>query len=67
MPTDALISLARAAAAAHSLDPALVCAVCEQESSWDPFAIRYEPAFYDRYVAPQLAQCPGDSCRSWGR
>jgi soluble lytic murein transglycosylase-like protein len=47
-----LISLARAAALAHSLDPALVCAVCEQESAWNPWAIRYEPGFLARYVAP---------------
>ena len=30
----------------------LVCAVIEQESAWDPHAIRYEPAFRARYVAP---------------
>jgi soluble lytic murein transglycosylase-like protein len=47
-----LISVARAAALAHSLDPALVCAVCEQESAWNPWAIRYEPGFLARYVAP---------------
>jgi soluble lytic murein transglycosylase-like protein len=47
-----LIALARAAAAQHLLDSALVCAVIEQESSWEPHAIRYEPAFRTRYVAP---------------
>jgi hypothetical protein len=47
-----LIVLARAAAANHSLDPALVCAIVEQESAWDPHAIRYEPGFRTRYVAP---------------
>jgi soluble lytic murein transglycosylase-like protein len=52
MNRDSLIALARAAAAAHSLDPALVCAVCEQESAWNPWAIRYEPGFLARYVAP---------------
>lgn len=46
------IALAQAAAAQHNLDPALVCAVVEQESNWEPFAIRYEPAFRARYVAP---------------
>jgi len=50
-PTDLLI-LARTAAANHSLDAPLVCAVIEQESAWDPHAIRYEPAFRARYVAP---------------
>jgi len=43
---------ARLAAVKHGLDPALVCAVCEQESSWDTWAYRYEPAFERRY-------CPG--------
>jgi soluble lytic murein transglycosylase-like protein len=37
------IALARKAAAAQSLDPALVCAVVEQESAWNPWAMRYEP------------------------
>lgn len=50
-----LIALARTTAEAHQLDAALVCAICEQESAWNPWAIRYEPAFYLRYVAPQLA------------
>lgn len=46
-----LVSLARKAAAAQSLDPALVCAIVEQESSWNPWAMRYEPAFFAKYVA----------------
>jgi soluble lytic murein transglycosylase-like protein len=46
------VSLARKIAAAHSLDPALVCAVVEQESAWNPWAMRYEPAFFTKYVAP---------------
>ena len=52
MPTPNLIALARAAAAAHALDPALVCAIVEQESAWNTYAIRYEPGFRTRYVAP---------------
>lgn len=52
LPSADLIALARAAAAAHELDPALVCAVVEQESAWDTHAIRYEPGFRTRYVAP---------------
>ena len=47
-----IIDLARRIAAAHGLDPALVCAVIEQESAWNPWAVRYEPAFLSRYVAP---------------
>lgn len=51
-PSAELLALARAAATKHALDPALVCAVIEQESSWDTHAIRYEPAFRVHYVAP---------------
>src|SRR5882762_6293807 len=43
--------MARKAAAAQSLDGALVCAVVEQESGWNPWAMRYEPAFFAKYVA----------------
>jgi soluble lytic murein transglycosylase-like protein len=50
-----LIALARATAEAHQLDAALVCAICEQESAWNPWAIRYEPAFFAHYIAPQLS------------
>jgi len=56
MPTTTVppevIDLARQIAREHSLDPALVCAVIEQESAWNPWAVRYEPAFLSRYVAP---------------
>ncbi len=51
-PPDRLIGLARKIAAEHHLYPELVCAICEQESAWDPWAIRYEPAFHKRYVEP---------------
>src|SRR5712671_40083 len=52
MTRDELILLAKQTATANQLDPALVCAVVEQESSWNPFAIRYEPAFFEKYIAP---------------
>lgn len=48
-----LIATAKRIAEQHGLDPVLVCAVCEQESAWDTSAIRFEPAFFARYVAPQ--------------
>ena len=51
-PSPDILALARSAAARHALDPALVCAVVEQESAWDAHAIRYEPGFRTRYVAP---------------
>lgn len=46
------IELAKSQARSCGLDAALVCAVCEQESSWNPWAIRYEPEFYLRYLLP---------------
>lgn len=49
-----LPEIAKEVAKEYGLDPALVCAVCEQESSWNPWAIRYEPAFFTRYVSPLL-------------
>ena len=63
-----LVSLARLAAAQHSLDSALVCAIVEQESSWDPYAIRYEPAFRTRYVSPLGLPATEEVARSisWG-
>lgn len=45
-----LQQIARALAEGMSLDPALVQAVCETESSWNPWAVRFEPGFYRRYV-----------------
>jgi len=47
-----LIDLAKQTAAKYGLDPNIVCAVIEQESGWNPSAIRYEPAFMTKYVAP---------------
>lgn len=47
-----LMALARKAAEAEGLDEAVVCAVVEQESAWNPWAIRYEPLFFAKYVAP---------------
>jgi soluble lytic murein transglycosylase-like protein len=63
-----LLSLARAIAARHALPPALVSAVVEQESAWDPYAIRYEPAFRTRYVAPLGLPSTEEIARSisWG-
>jgi soluble lytic murein transglycosylase-like protein len=50
---DARIALANKWAAKYGLDPFLVCAVIEQESSWNPFAVRFESAFLAHYVKPQ--------------
>ncbi len=63
-----LIALARAAAADYALEPALVCAVIEQESGWDTHAMRYESAFRTRYVAPLGLPASEEIARSisWG-
>ena len=47
-----LLALARRAADAEGLDSVLVCAVIEQESAWNTWAMRYEPLFFAKYVAP---------------
>lgn len=58
MNQDQLIALAKQIAVEYGLPPEMVCAVCEQESSWNPTAWRYEPAFYDRYIAPMTGLSP---------
>ena len=55
-----LEAAAKVAALAHKLDYSLVAAVIEQESNWYPWAIRYEPGFYLKYVVP-LALSPTES------
>ena len=67
-PTTEIVALARTIASVHGLDSALVCAVVEQESAWDPHAIRYEPGFRASYVAPLNLPCTEEIARSisWG-
>ena len=67
-PSSALTDLARDTASRHSLDAGLVCAMIEQESAWDPHAIRYEPGFRLRYVAPLRLPPSEEIARSisWG-
>lgn len=47
---DARIALAAKAAAKYGLDPYVLCALIEQESGWEPGAVRYEPAFFRHYI-----------------
>lgn len=54
-PPPHYVCLARDAARAHALWPDLVCAIIEQESAWNPWALRYEPAFYAKYIAARMA------------
>jgi soluble lytic murein transglycosylase-like protein len=52
MSQQELIEMAKTIATNHGLDPTLVCAIVEQESSWNTWAIRYEPNFYLHYIRP---------------
>lgn len=45
-----LEQLARDKAKAAHLNEALVCAICEHESKWNPWLSRYEPGFFARYL-----------------
>lgn len=47
-----LVTLAKSIAQGQNLVPELVCAIIEQESTWNPWAIRYEPEFMREYIAP---------------
>lgn len=38
----------------HEIDSILFLALCEQESSYNEFAVRLEPKFLDRYISKQL-------------
>ena len=50
------LALAKKWATKYGLDPLIVCAVIEQESGWNPWASRFEPAFEQRYIKPALPE-----------
>jgi soluble lytic murein transglycosylase-like protein len=62
-----LLALAHKSALTQSLDPALVCAVVEQESGWNTWAMRYEPAFFTKYVAPLYTNNKITATEAWAR
>jgi len=55
--TEAVL-LAKRTAIDHGLNPTLVCAVVEQESGWNSWAVRFEPVFEHRYIRPALPMAP---------
>jgi soluble lytic murein transglycosylase-like protein len=66
---DARISLARKYGVKYLLDTALICGLVDHESSWNPFAIRYEPAFYAEYIQNMRGLTPTEMtarAQSWG-
>ena len=66
-PDASLVNLAKVIASRHFLSPFLVCAVIEQESSWDTWAIRYEPKFFTKYVAPLYTNNKISATEAYGR
>jgi soluble lytic murein transglycosylase-like protein len=58
IPAQFRLALVTPHALKFGLDPKIVAAVCEQESEWNPFAIRFEPAFEARYIKPALPNAP---------
>jgi soluble lytic murein transglycosylase-like protein len=69
MPPDPqLVAQAKFQALQVSLDPVLVCAVVEQESLWNQYALRAEPAFDEKYEKPLHLTATEEWARSmsWG-
>lgn len=67
-PTPEQYEIVKNSSTHHTLDFALVCAVIEQESNWNTWAFRAEPAFDERYVKP-LHKTPTEEWArsiSWG-
>lgn len=62
-----LIELVKAEAVKAGLDPVLMCAIAEQESGWNQYAIRYEPLFMARYVAPLYTAHKISATEAWAR
>ena len=54
----------------HGIDTNLLCALIEHESSWNPWAIRYEARFFARYILPMAERLSDTEARarsiSWG-
>jgi soluble lytic murein transglycosylase-like protein len=53
-PEPRLIEVVRVVASAHGLDPVLVAAIVQKESSWNPWAMRYEPGY--RWLYPSRSE-----------
>jgi len=55
---EARVQLASKYATKWAIDPVLLCCLVEHESSWNPWATRFEPAFEERYVKPAIPSAP---------
>ncbi len=63
-----LIFLARDMAERKGIDPALVCSLCEVESAWQPWAVRYERGYQYLYGLEREDPAEDDSVEDtlWG-
>jgi Transglycosylase SLT domain len=61
---DYLIHLATNIASGMGLYPIIICAICERESSWQPWVTRFEAGFKARYVDPLQLPEPESILRS---
>jgi soluble lytic murein transglycosylase-like protein len=52
------LALVAPIAARFGLKPEIVAAVCEQESAWNPWAVRFEVGFLHSYIKPQSMMAP---------
>lgn len=53
-----LVQLTKETAKKYAIEPSLFCAVVEQESDWNVWAVRFEPLFEKRYIHPALPDAP---------
>ena len=76
MSIEQLHAVVRSAAMDYQLDPSLMMALVEHESSWNPYAVRYEPSFYQNYISHmngltptemQLRACSFGLCQVMGQ
>ncbi len=65
---DEILVLAKEAAARYRLPFPLIAAIIEQESGFNPYAIRFEPAFFHKYTEPMHLSDTEECARafSWG-
>ena len=52
MRTPEIEAIARQAAERHGIRREILLALIEQESGWNEYAVRYEPAFMSKYISP---------------
>jgi len=62
-----LISLVRDAAGVGGIDYSLLAALVEQESGWNQWAVRYEPAFFSKYISPIYTAGKINATEAWLR